>query len=109
MVLAIVATHSPVVLQEVPKSCVWVLQRSGNYAKAERPKGETFGENVGVLTREVFGLQVDQAGFHNMVIDAVNLEPSFEAAIERFNNELGEEARAILRTLFIAKSMRRRQ
>src|SRR5688572_22472918 len=30
--IAIIATHSPVVLQEVPKSCVTVLRRSGNVA-----------------------------------------------------------------------------
>jgi predicted ATPase len=53
---AIVATHSPVVLQEVPKDCVWVLRRSGETVHVERPDIETFGENTGVLTREVFGL-----------------------------------------------------
>ncbi len=56
--VAIIATHSPVVLQEVPKSCVWKLRRSGSVSKAERPEYETFGENVGILTREVFGLEV---------------------------------------------------
>lgn len=56
--VAVIATHSPVVLQEVPRSCVWKLRRSGAVAAVERPAIETFGENVGVLTREVFGLEV---------------------------------------------------
>jgi predicted ATPase len=34
--VAIVATHSPVVLQEVPGSCVWKLWRSGLTTKVER-------------------------------------------------------------------------
>ncbi|MFP5455835.1 MAG: AAA family ATPase [Alphaproteobacteria bacterium] len=54
--VAIVATHSPVVLQETPKNCAWILDRSGNSARARRPVPETFGENVGRLTHEVFGL-----------------------------------------------------
>ena len=60
--VAIIATHSPVVLQEVPESCVWKIRRSGRRAVAERPDVQTFGENVGLLTREVFGLEVTQTG-----------------------------------------------
>lgn len=40
--VAIVATHSPVVLQEVPRSCVWKLRRTGTIAKAERLELESF-------------------------------------------------------------------
>jgi hypothetical protein len=47
--------HSPVVLQEVPSECVWRLRRVGDVVTAERPDIETFGENVGTLTGEVFG------------------------------------------------------
>lgn len=65
--VAIIATHSPVVLQEVPSSCVWKVMRSGRNVNAERPDIETFGENVGVLTREVFGLEVTHAGFHQLL------------------------------------------
>ena len=107
--VAIIATHSPVVLQEVPNTCVWVLQRSGNEAKAERPESETFGENVGVLTREVFGLEVTQSGFHKLLSEAVDREGSFETAVEHFHNELGGEARAILRALFLTKNLNDRQ
>jgi predicted ATPase len=50
--VAIIATHSPVVLQEVPKSCVWKIVRHGSAARADRLEIETFAENVGVLTRK---------------------------------------------------------
>ena len=55
----IIATHSPVVLQEVPASCVWNLRRSGNNRVAERLNNQSFAENVGILTSDVFGLEVD--------------------------------------------------
>ena len=66
---------------------------------AERPERETFGENVGVLTSEVFGLEVTQAGFHIMLTEAVREIRSYEAVLRKFNMELGAEARAIVRGL----------
>ena len=97
--VALIATHSPVILQEVPKSCVWKLRRSGVVVQAERPECETFGENVGVLTREVFGLEVTHSGFHNMLQDMVNEGESYEDILDRFDQEIGAEARSITRAL----------
>jgi hypothetical protein len=97
--MAIVATHSPVVLQEVPRNCVWRLQRSGDALAAERPQIETFGENVGTLTDEIFGLEVTATGFHKMLADAAAQADSYEEALARFGGQLGEEGRAILRAM----------
>jgi hypothetical protein len=80
--VAIIATHSPVVLQEVPSTCVWKLRRTGNAVKAERPDSETFGENVGVLTHEVFGLEVTHSGFHELLRDAVQQEDDYESVLD---------------------------
>lgn len=103
--VAIIATHSPVVLQEVPKTCVWLLRRSGQEVRAERPENETFGENVGVLTREIFSLEVTQSGFHKLLQDAVADSPGYESILKRFGNQLGAEARAIARGLIAARDM----
>ncbi len=97
--VAIIATHSPVVLQEVPASCVWKIRRSGRSVEAERPDVETFGENVGVLTREVFGLEVTHAGFHMLLREAIGEDDDFRAVLQKFDRELGGEARAIVRAL----------
>ena len=100
--IALVATHSPVVLQEVPMSCVWKLRRSGVVSVAERPTLETFGENVGVLTGEVFGLEVTRSGFHRLLEMAVESEGSYEDVLDHFGDQLGSEARAITRGLIAA-------
>lgn len=98
--VAVIATHSPVVLQEVPRSCAWKLRRSGRVAVTERPTIETFGENVGILTREVFGFEVTKSGFHRMLDDAVNQHRlTYDAVVERFGGQLGAEARAIVQAL----------
>jgi predicted ATPase len=101
--VALIATHSPVVLQEVPTSCVWMIRRTGLRAVADRPEIQTFGENVGLLTREVFGLEVTQSGFHKMLRDAVAELPSYDQAVRRFSDELGDEARAIIQGLLAAR------
>ncbi len=97
--VAIVATHSPVVLQEVPRSCAWKLRRSGKTSFAERPTLETFGENIGVLTREVFGLQVTQSGFHRLLQEAVSGDLSYRMVLHKFDGQLGDEAKAIVQAL----------
>lgn len=97
--MAIVATHSPVVLQEVPRSCVWKLHRAGSNLSATRPELETFGENVGTLTDEVFGLEVTATGFHKMLRDVAKDEWTYEAALARFEGQVGAEGRAVLRAL----------
>lgn len=86
-------------LQEVPRSCAWKIQRSGRSVEAERPEVETFGENVGVLTREVFGLEVTDAGFHQLLRAAVAEDDDFRAVLQKFDSELGGEARALVRAL----------
>ncbi|NMF29245.1 AAA family ATPase [Cellulosimicrobium aquatile] len=100
--VAIIATHSPVVLQEVPRSCVWKLHRIGRTRSAERPLIETFGENVGTLTDEVFGLEVSATGFHKMLADALAKEGSYEAVLDLLGNQLGTEGRILLRTMATA-------
>lgn len=105
--VAIIATHSPVVLQEVPANCAWKVRRSGFTVAAERPDVETFGENVGVLTREVFGLEVTEAGFHQLLREAVGEGDDFNDVVEKFDSELGGEALALLRALIANRERER--
>lgn len=97
--VALVATHSPVLLQEVPKNCVWKISRSGSSSSAQRPRIETFGENVGILTSEIFGLEVTRSGFHQVLKSSLEIESSYESILDKFNGALGSEARMILRGL----------
>jgi AAA domain, putative AbiEii toxin, Type IV TA system len=98
--VAVIATHSPVVLQEVPRACAWKLRRSGLVAVVERPTVETFGENVGILTREVFGFEVTKSGFHGLLDQAVNQYfLNYEQVVELFGGQLGAEAHAIVQAL----------
>lgn len=99
--VAIIATHSPVVLQEIPKSCAWKVYRSGKDVTATRPDIETFGENLGLLTSEVFSLEVERSGFHGLLAKSVESGRSYEEIISDYNDQLGFEGKAILKALVV--------
>jgi hypothetical protein len=99
--VALVASHSPVVLQEVPASCVHVMRRSGSVTVVERPSLETFGESVSVLAREVFGLELSQSGFHALLQQSVLRAGSYEAVMNEYEDQLGGAARALVRALLL--------
>lgn len=97
--VSIIATHSPVVLQEIPRSCAWIIHRVGKDIITERPKVETFAENVGVLTTEVFNLEVERSGFHELLATSVSGGKSYEEIVKEYENQIGFEGRAILKAL----------
>jgi len=105
--VAIIATHSPVVLQEVPKSCVSILRRTRLDLNVDRPESETFAENVGVLTREVFGLEVSKSGFHDLLTLSVNEGKSYEEIAQEYHYQLGFEGKALLRSMILIRDSKR--
>lgn len=104
--VAIITTHSPVILQEVPSTCVWRIRRNGIIMSAERLALETFGANINALTTEIFGLEVTNSGFHRLLAERVKKhDETYAEIIDVFNNELGDEAKAILKSLIAIKEM----
>ncbi|SEH12646.1 AAA domain-containing protein, putative AbiEii toxin, Type IV TA system [Sphingopyxis sp. YR583] len=79
---AIVATHSPVVVQEALAAQVLIL--SGREPTiAMPPQIETYGENVGALTREVFGYH-PTAGDYRDVLDSLVKRSETVEEVEAF-------------------------
>jgi len=62
---AILATHTPLVLQEIPSRQVIVLGSEGN----DRYEGETFGETVSRLMDYVFGVGGEERNWRAIVRD----------------------------------------
>ncbi|HGD7406005.1 AAA family ATPase [Escherichia coli] len=95
--MAVIATHSPVVLQETPKACIWKMFRSGDIeAEFQRPTIETFGEGVGEITSEVFNLDMRKSGFYSLLEEDSKKYTSAGAVFNAYNNQIGLEGRAVV-------------
>lgn len=102
--VAIMTTHSPVVLQEVPKSCVYIINRSGDIVKITRPEQETFAENIGTLTREVFRLELEQSGYFSLIKQLAEGQLKSEEILEKNEAKLGFEGQILLRNALSNKT-----
>lgn len=95
--ICIFATHSPVVSQEIPQSCVQIISRVGDEISISRPEIESFGENVSSLTHEIFSLEVKSSGFYKLLRKTFyENNCNVEKVIEIFDNKLGSEALGLL-------------
>jgi energy-coupling factor transporter ATP-binding protein EcfA2 len=91
---AVVATHSPVVVQETLRRHTAVVRRTGDETTIHRPKIETYGESIGEITNEVFGLTSDTTDFHSVLAALVDRGASWESIETLFENGLSLQARA---------------
>ena len=94
---AVMATHSPVVLQEVPGRYVYVLRRDGYQTLVEAPETETFGENVSFLTRTIFSLDSSATDHHSVLQELADLD--LESVEQLFDSRLGNQARTYFQKL----------
>lgn len=103
--VALVATHSPVVLQEVPRSCVTKIYRVGNSYNLHRPEFETYAENIDTLTRDVFMLELEDSGFYKSIkkhLEAIQFD--YDSLMNDFQDSIGSEGRALAISLIAQKN-----
>lgn len=92
---AVIATHSPVVLQEVPAKDVRMIERFGDTATVIAPQRETFGSNLGELTHEIFRLDNTVADYR-AVIRQLAETMTLEEIEGLFTLGLSSQARALV-------------
>lgn len=92
---AVIATHSPVVLQEIASRYAHVLRRHGSQNVFEDPEIETFGENIGLLTRHVFNLDNSQSDYVGVLSELAS-RSTLEEIEGLFVRGLSSQARALI-------------
>jgi predicted ATPase len=92
---ALIATHSPIVLQEIPRKRVLVLIRDGDVTTSENLETESFGESISELTRHVFETNEIENLYKTTLADLAD-EESLERTLARFDGELSQNASAYL-------------
>lgn len=95
---AIIATHSPVVLQEMPSRYVRIIRRIEDSTSIVTPKIETFGESIGTITHHVFGLDDSETNWHE-TLEEMGKKNSLEEIEELLGKSLGFAARSYLTSL----------
>lgn len=92
---AVVATHSPVVIQEIPAKRVLVFEREQNVTMAHPLPLESFGESVTELTRHVFET-IEVESVYRRTLKELAQEESAEEVRARFDRGLSLNAEAYL-------------
>jgi len=98
---AIIATHSPVVIQEVPRKRVLRFERDGDITIAFPLGRESFGENIAELTRLVFET-VEIPNFYKQTLKDLAQRYTFDEVSEMFDDQLSLHATAYLASLYEA-------
>lgn len=96
---AIIATHSPVVIQEVPRKRVIRFERVGNITSAYPLATESFGENIAELTRQVFET-VEIPNFYKQTFKELAKTKTFNEVSALFDDQLSLHATAYLASLY---------
>ncbi|MEV0538241.1 AAA family ATPase [Nocardia salmonicida] len=92
---AVIATHSPVVVQELPSQCVRMIERFGNEVSLREPEIETFAENIGSITRHVFSLD-NTATDYQGILATMAKKFDTEHIDQMFANGLSVQGRALV-------------
>ena len=90
----LIATHSPVILQETMSSNVRIVRRQGNRVSFSKPMIETFGENFGTISSEVFDLTTDRTHYFQTIDSIYNVlncaqVATVEEAVKLIKSKMG--------------------
>jgi hypothetical protein len=83
----IIATHSPIIIQELPSKCIYILDRENEFLKIRRLEKESFGENLTVITEEIFGAIEVPKNYQTILKDLVDSGKTYEQVIDLLRNE----------------------
>ncbi len=92
--VGIIATHSPLVLQEVPSDNVTIMNRFAGVAEWRNPEIQTYGSPIHALYRDVFNTGIREAGYVKLFEDFIEKNPHMTSTEIRniFTDELGDLA-----------------
>jgi predicted ATPase len=99
---AIVSTHSPQIVQEIPSKDIIIFERIGNSPSQRGIDIETFGENLNTITERIFHTISHDEYYRNFFLEMSN-EYNYDEIISLFDNNslpLSLNAKIYLQSLF---------
>ncbi|EXB47946.1 AAA family ATPase [Acinetobacter sp. 1000160] len=111
--MGIFATHSPILLQELPKNCVKIIKGIKNNKRIVYSSCpvETYGSSITTINNEIFKLENINTGYYNDILEnCKNIEGEFKNTIDNeekidkvialYNDSIGDEGLAIIYNFF---------
>ncbi|QQR42401.1 AAA family ATPase [Myxococcus xanthus] len=95
---AVVATHSPIVVQEIPARSTKVFERQGSIPIQGELPIESFGENLTGIVDHVFAMNEDDKNYKSILSDLLNTH-THDEVLALFDERLGLNARMALLAL----------
>ena len=98
--ICIIATHNPLILQELQTSCVKVTNKENNKYVIRSLSDfnvNSFGENVNVLNNMIFGIDIQNTGYYQYLTSKNQNE--LRKNYDFLMNKLGSEGRVLLNHL----------
>lgn len=98
----IIATHSPIIVQELLSKNVYIIEKESNIVTARKPLIETFGENLTMITEEIFGNRDIPNQFEKILLKLAETGKSFDeilSIVETENIPLSLNARIYLKSI----------
>lgn len=92
---SIVATHSPIILQEIPARYVNVFERQGNVPMVYKLGKESFGESIDVLTMSIFKT-IEVEDNYKTILKSLSKEYSYKDVLSLFDRGLSLNAKTYL-------------
>lgn len=99
---AVIATHSPIILQDIPSKFVRIFDREGNHPIIKKLSTECFGESITTITQNVFETIEVKESFKTFLKDKAQYL-SMEEVENIFDGKLSLNARLFLRTCYNSK------
>ncbi len=96
---AILATHIPHVIQQIPSDSVVVFERIGQTAIVRKLEFESFGENLSELTIGVFETN-NVFDNYKHILKKLSSDTDYEDVLLLFNNKLSLNARIYLKSCY---------
>lgn len=96
---AIFATHSPIILQELPSTNIQIFEKIDNTFFVRNPLIECFGDNISNIISDVFDV-TEIESYHKQVLKKLSDQIPEEEVYNLFNEHLSMDARIYLKTLY---------
>ncbi|MNO68935.1 hypothetical protein D3C76_597810 [compost metagenome] len=93
---ALMATHSPVILQETPSRFVQILEGGRQRPKVSKLSKECFGEEISTLTADVFKVDSEESNFLAVLSKLAKSGKSLDDINAMFGKKIGLTARSFV-------------